>query len=274
MSKAGAKPIRILCLGDVVGRPGRRGLLKTLRSLREKYSVDLVIANGENASGGLGFDAESAKDLQEAGVNLVTLGDHTWQRSGVGDFLTRNQNWCVRPANYPPGAPGSGWLVHQIGGKISLGLFNVLGRVYMTSPLDCPFRAADEIVNGPLAACTIKICDAHAGATSEKVALGRYLDGRVSLVFGTHTHVQTADEQILPGGTAYISDLGMCGAESGVIGMDADVALARFLSGMHHSYRIGSGPAQINGIVAEFDSENGMALSIERVRERADVRED
>ncbi len=273
MSKSAGRPIRILCLGDVVGRPGRRGLTKILRSLREKLALDLVIANGENASGGLGFDPESAKELQEAGVDLVTLGDHTWQRSGIGDFLARNKSWCVRPANYPPGAAGSGWLIHHLG-KTSIGVFNVLGRVYMTSPLDCPFRAADDILNGPLAGCTIKICDAHAGATSEKVGLGRYLDGRASLVFGTHTHVQTADEQILPGGTAYISDVGMCGAESGVIGMATEVALARFLTGLHHSYRIGSGAAQINGIVAAFDPDTGKALSIERVRERADVKED
>ncbi|MBN8547834.1 MAG: YmdB family metallophosphoesterase [Deltaproteobacteria bacterium] len=264
--------MKILCLGDVVGRPGRRALTKCVRGLRQKHALNLVIANGENASGGLGFDAESAREIQEAGVDLITLGDHTWQRSGIGDFLSRNKHWCVRPANYPSGAPGSGWLVHQLG-SLTIGLFNVLGRVYMTSPLDCPFRAADEILNGPLANCHIKICDAHAGATSEKVALGRYLDGRASLVFGTHTHVQTADEQILPGGTAFISDVGMCGARNSVIGMATDVALARFLTGMHHSYRIGTGAAQLNGVVTTFDAKSGKALAIERVQEIVPVEE-
>lgn len=265
--------MRFLCFGDVVGRPGRRALVKIVRELKARHKADLVIANGENASGGLGFDPESAKEIESAGVDLITLGDHTWQRSGIGDYLSKNTHWCVRPANYPPGAPGKGWLVKDLGGGLSLGLFNLLGRVYMTSPLDCPFRAADEILSGPLSKCQIKICDMHAGATSEKVALGRYLDGKVSLIFGTHTHVQTADEQVLAGGTGYITDIGMCGAEGGVIGMSSEVALARFLTGLHHSYKIAAGRAQVNGIVATIDRGTGKAVSIERIRELVEVSE-
>lgn len=259
--------LRVLCLGDVVGRPGRRGIASTLRSLRSEHQIHCVIANGENASGGLGIDPESARELRDAGVDILTLGDHTWQRAGIGDFLEKNADWCIRPANYPPGAPGRGWTTVPLPQGKSIGVFNLLGRVYMTSPLDCPFRAADEILAGPLASCGIRICDMHAGATSEKVAMGRYLDGKVSAVFGTHTHVQTADEQLLPAGTGYISDLGMCGPADGVIGMATEVALARFLSGMHHSYKISPGGVRINGAIISVDRNTGRALSIERLQE-------
>ncbi len=259
--------LRVLCLGDIVGRPGRRAVAKFIAAVKSRSTIDLVIANGENASGGLGIDPECAKELRESGVDLMTLGDHTWQRSGIGDYLSRNSDWIIRPANYPAGALGSGWLVRPLAQGGSLGLFNLMGRVYINSPLDCPFKIADEILNGPLAQCRVRICDLHAGATSEKVAMGRYLDGRASMVFGTHTHVQTADECVLSGGTGFISDLGMCGPVDGVIGMASEVALARFLTGLPHSYKVAPGRAQINGVIVAIDPASGKASSVERVRE-------
>ncbi len=265
MSSGTQNSVTVLCLGDVVGRPGRGALTRGLPALREEHNVDLVIANGENAAGGTGLDPGTAREIFEAGVDIITLGDHTWQKKDLHSLLDSDQR-LVRPANYPAGAPGRGFTSVTRKG-IKIGIFNLIGRVFMSQLVNCPFDAAEEIVDYHLKDCAIRIGDMHAEATSEKYALGRLLDGRVSLLFGTHTHVQTADETILPGGTAFISDLGMTGPDGGVIGMDAEVALKRFRTGMPHAYKIGQGDGVICGIVAELTSD-GKAAKITRVRRR------
>lgn len=257
---------RVAVFGDVVGKAGRAALRREIRPLRAERGLDLVIANGENASGGVGFDEECASELLSLGIDVVTLGDHTWHRKGVGEVLDARAATCVRPANYPSGAPGRGFLIWKGERGVSVGVFNLLGRVFLNTPLDCPFRKADELLAGPLAGCDLTVCDFHAEATSEKVAMGRYLDGRATLVVGTHTHVQTADEQILPSGTGYLTDLGMCGPEDSVIGMDRDAATARFLTGRPSSYKVGKGDAVLSGLLAEIDLESRRVVKLERVR--------
>lgn len=259
--------MRVMCLGDVVARPGRAVLKSLLTDLVSEHDVQLVIANGENASGGTGLDPDTAREIYDAGVDLITLGDHTWRRKQLQSYLDSHSDSCIRPANYPEGAPGCGWLVRELPGGVKLGLMNLIGRVFMNAPLDCPFKKADQLLSEHLSDCNIVVCDFHAEATSEKLAMGRYLDGRVDILFGTHTHVQTADEVILPGGTAYISDLGMCGSAAGVIGMDAETALNRFLTGRPSSYKAAVGAAHINGIVVEFDGSSKNASRIFRISE-------
>jgi len=243
------------------------GLQRLLPSLVKRLNANGVIVNGENAAGGLGLDAKTADEIRAAGASVVTLGDHTWQKKELKVAIESRTSWLIRPGNYPPGAPGNGHTIVSLGGE-KLGVMNLLGRVFINFPLDCPFRTADALLNGPLKECSMIVCDMHAEATSEKLAMARHLDGRVSLVFGTHTHVQTADERILPGGTAFISDLGMCGSQDGVIGMDARVALQRFLTGLPLAYEVAAGEPVLHGIVCEFDPRSGKAISIERIREQ------
>lgn len=258
--------LTVICLGDIVGRTGRQAIKEWVPKLRKEHLPDLVIANGENAAGGIGLDTECANEIREAGVDIITLGDHTWSKRDLHDYLSKKPDACIRPANYPEGAPGRGWTVWtRPSDGTKVGVMNVIGRIFMNSPLDCPFRKAEELLQGPLKECRIRICDIHAEATSEKVAFGRHLDGRLSLVYGTHTHVQTADNQVFKGGTAYISDLGMCGGATGVIGMDATVAISRFLTAMPHSYQVAGGEKMVNGIICKLDPETGKALSVERI---------
>jgi 2',3'-cyclic-nucleotide 2'-phosphodiesterase len=257
--------IRIMCLGDVVGRPGRIVLKQHLSNLRNEHDIDFVVVNCENSSGGLGIVREIAEEISSFGVDIVTLGDHTWQRKEVRNFLETSSDWCIRPANFPEGCPGKGWTVVSSKEGIEIGVINLLGRVFIGGALDCPFRKVQEILEGPLSNCRIVVCDLHAEATSEKVAMGRFLDGRISFLFGTHSHVQTSDNQILPGGTGYMTDLGMCGSSAGVLGMDTEVALTRFLTGIPSSYKIAKGSSVVSGAVAEIDVETGLAVSVERI---------
>ncbi len=262
---------RILCLGDVVGRPGRSALKQRLRSLRSATQADMVIVNAENASGGVGIDPESGREIVGAGADILTLGDHTWQRREAAEWIEQSSRFCIRPANYADGAPGAGAVVWTAPNGFRVGVMNLLGRIFMNFPLDCPFKKADEILAGPLAECDTVIVDMHAEATSEKMALARYLRGRVALVYGTHTHVQTADHALLGEGTAFMSDLGMCGPTESVIGMDPDVALKRFLTGMPAAYKIGRGPVVMSGCVVTIDCTDGRARAIEPVREFVDL---
>lgn len=255
--------LTIICLGDVVGRPGRKAVASVLGRIREERAADLCIVNGENASGGIGLDPGGALELQTAGAQIITLGDHTWKIPELRPYLDHNSSTCIRPANYPDGAAGRGWAIWEGPGGCKVGVMNLIGRVFFNTPLDCPFRAADEILAGPLKGCDITVCDFHAEATSEKYGMGRYLDGRVSLVVGTHTHVQTSDAHILPGGTAYITDLGMCGVPESVIGMDSKTAITRFVSGIPSSYKIAKGAARLHGIAATIDIKSGKGISIE-----------
>lgn len=231
--------------------------------LRDQYHVHACIANGENLAAGFGLTPQTAQELFDSGVDFITSGNHIFDKRDVGPYLDASER-VVRPANYPPGVPGRGAGTFVVDG-VTVGVLNVMGRTFMP-PVDDPFRAADAAVARLREHTPVIVVDVHAEATSEKVALARYLDGRVSLVYGTHTHVQTADEQILAGGTAYISDVGMTGPSDGVIGMEASIVLERFLSGISERFSVQkSGPRQFCGIVVTIDTAGGKATDIKRV---------
>lgn len=261
------KDFKIAILGDIVARPGREIVKAILPRIVQQHSVDFVIANGENASGGMGIDARTAAEIQSSGAAVITLGDHAFHRKGSREFLAQAGEWCIRPANLPPGTPGAGACVVTPPNGPSIGVCNILGRVFMGLGVDCPFRCFDALEAGLFGTAQIKIVDFHAEATSEKLVFGRYADGRASVVVGTHTHVQTADERILPGGTAFISDLGMCGSQAGVIGMRSDLALTRLKDSLPASYEAAEGDEKICGVVVTFSRETLRPLSIQRLQE-------
>jgi metallophosphoesterase (TIGR00282 family) len=263
----GGYRLNLLFIGDIVGRPGRRALKTTLPELVHTYEPDAVIANGENAAGGLGLTQDTALELFDLGVTVLTTGNHVWQKKEVYGFLDDSRH-ILRPANYPPGAPGKGATVIHLANGIRLGVVNLIGRVFM-SPLDCPFRVADNIVTELSGDCDLVVVDFHAEATSEKIAMGWFLNGRVACIVGTHTHVQTADEKILPEGTAYISDLGMTGPINSVLGVRTDIIIDRFLTGLPKQFQIASGPTELCGAVVTIDDSTGKAKAIHRIREAA-----
>jgi len=248
--------VLILAIGDVIGKPGRKALNQLLPSLRRQYGIDLVIVNGENAAGGIGLTLDTAGEMLDAGTDVLTSGNHIWMHREIYPYLDSDMP-ILRPLNYPPGVPGRGYLVI---GKVAV--VNIIGRVFV-GDFDCPFRAMDTLLSELEE--KIIIVDFHAEATSEKVAMGRYLDGRVSAVVGTHTHVGTTDTQILPRGTAYVSDIGMTGPLDSVIGDDTDAAIQRFLTSMPHRLSVGRGKTALNGILVKVDDDTGKALSIERI---------
>lgn len=252
--------IRILVLGDIVGRPGRNYLLEKLPEIREAEAIDLVIANGENAAAGAGITGKIVRQLVEGGVDGFTLGDHAWDQKLFVEEIEALENIC-RPANFLPGVPGKDRLFLNASGK-RIGLFTVLGQNYMGPKVDCPFRTADRIILEMQDTTDLIIAEVHAEATSEKIALGWYLDGRVSLLFGTHTHVPTADAEILPGGMAYITDLGMCGPYRGVIGRDREAVVGRFLNGMPTRFPVAEEDVRLSGIIFEWDETVGKSISI------------
>ncbi len=257
--------MRILFVGDVHGRPGRRILTARLPALRRLHGADLVIANGENAAGGSGINAAVAEELFAAGVDVITGGNHTWQIREAYELLDSDPR-ILRPANYPPGVPGRGSAVVTTRSGRTAGVVNLMGRVFM-GELDDPFRAARAEADRLRERTPVIVVDFHAEATSEKQALAWYLDGRVSAVVGTHTHVQTADERILPGGTAYITDVGMTGPRDGIIGMDRSRILERFLTQLPVRFEVAGGPAQLNAVVVDVDEATGRAREILRVAE-------
>jgi len=256
-------PVNILFIGDIVGKPGRQAIERELHRLVDRYRVDLVIANGENAAGGFGLTVETAKELFEHGVQLFTSGNHIWDKKDAWDYITREQR-LVRPANYPPGTPGQGSTVIRTAGGVKVGVINLEGRVFMNN-LECPFRTADSEIEKLRQETPIILVDFHAEATSEKSSLGWYLDGRVSAVIGTHTHVQTADERILPGGTAYLTDAGMTGAFESVIGVRKDEPIQKFLTQLPAKFEVAKKDIRLNGAVISVDESTGRALAIERV---------
>ncbi len=257
--------MKILFIGDVVGRPGRTALEARLGKLIDRHAVDLVVANGENAAAGFGLTAEVARDLFDFGVDVLTSGNHIWDKREIYDHL-ENDSRLLRPANYPAGLPGRGAGIFRTAGDIRVGVINLEGRVFMNN-LDCPFRAADALVEELRQQTPVILVDFHAEATSEKVALGHYLDGRVSLVVGTHTHVQTADEQILPGGTAYLTDAGMTGSRDGVIGIRKELSIERFLTQVPVRFEVAKKDPVLCGLVVEIDEVTGRAIAVERVSE-------
>jgi len=248
--------VLILAIGDIVGRPGRQAVSQLLLGLRQQYETDLVIANGENAAGGLGLTLATAKELFDAGVDVLTSGNHIWVHKEIIPYLDSEMP-ILRPLNYPPGVPGKG---HIAIGRIAV--VNLIGRTFM-GDFDCPFRAMDKLLTE--LEQPIIIVDFHAEATSEKVAIGRYLDGRVSAVLGTHTHVGTIDAQLLPHGTAYVTDIGMTGPIDSVIGDDAEAVIQHFLTRMPHHLSVGKGKTALNAVVIEVADDTGRALSINRI---------
>jgi len=256
-------PLKILFIGDVVGAPGRKIVGQVLPRLIHRWGIGLVVCNAENAAGGSGLTIKSHEDLVEAGVDVFTLGDHVYRKDEVFVLFERTDR-LLRPANFPTDAPGSEAVLVEARDGTTVGVFTVLGRTYMR-PVDCPFRAADRVLEriGPDA--RVIVVDIHAEATSDKQLLGRYLDGRVSAALGTHTHVATADEQILPQGTAYQTDVGMTGPHDSILGRRIDRVLAATLSFVPHYYDVATGDPRLNGALVEVDPETGRALSIRRV---------
>jgi metallophosphoesterase (TIGR00282 family) len=261
--------MRIAFLGDVVGRPGRRAVAIVLRQLRRDETIDFVVANGENAAGGKGIDVGSAEELQDAGVDVITTGNHVWQHRDIIPYMNESSR-VLRPLNFAPQTPGAGWVVRPARDGTPVGVVNLIGRVFM-GPADCPFRAAEAVLPEVSREARVVLVDMHAEATSEKVGMGRFLDGRVSAVVGSHTHVQTADEAVLSGGTAVMSDAGMCGPEDSILGVRTDRVLERFLSQLPVRFEVASGPVVVQGAIIEVDSGSGRATSIRRIRERVAV---
>lgn len=256
--------IRILFVGDVVGKPGRSGIRHLVPEIVDSQGINLVIANAENAAGGIGVTSRVADELLSNGVQVLTSGNHVWAKKEIMEYLSGGQAKLIRPANYPPGLPGRGSTVIRTPDGTPVAILNLQGRVYMEN-LDCPFRTAEKEIEALRARAKIIIVDFHAEATSEKVAIGWFLDGRVSAVLGTHTHIQTADERILPGGTGYITDVGMTGAVDSVIGMKKEIAIERFLTQVPHKLEVAKKNIQLQGVVLEIEEETGVCLSIERI---------
>ena len=247
----------VLAIGDIIGSPGRRTVKEILPGLRQQYGIDFVIANGENVAGGLGLTLNTAEELFDVGVDVITSGNHIWAQKEIIPYLDSEMP-ILRPLNYPPGVPGRGYLV--FGNRMVV--VNLIGRTFIGN-FDCPFRAMDKLLAELKTKPAVIIIDFHAEATSEKMALGRYLDGRVSAVLGTHTHVGTIDAQLLPQGTAYVSDIGMTGPINSVIGDDTETVLSRFLSMIPHRLAVGKGRVVFNAILVTVDEETGLATGIE-----------
>jgi metallophosphoesterase (TIGR00282 family) len=257
--------MRILILGDVMGRPGRRAVQESVPSLIKKEAIDLAIANAENAAGGMGVDIKSAAELFSAGVHVLTSGNHIWKKKEIYPYLNEQER-LLRPANYPDGAPGRGWCAWENQHGLKALIINLQGRVFMPNHVDDPFRCADGLLKEHGRHSRVIIVDMHAEATSEKNAMGWYLDGRVSAVYGTHTHIQTADERILPGGTAFITDLGMCGPFDSVIGMEKEVVINGFISQLPRKFEVAQENAVLQGVIVDVDSQSGKAREIRRLR--------
>jgi metallophosphoesterase (TIGR00282 family) len=247
-----------LVIGDIVGQPGRKAVHETLPQLRQQYKLDMVVANAENAAGGFGLTTAIAQELIETGVHVLTSGNHIWAQKDIIPNLDGDMS-ILRPLNYPPGVPGRGY---RITGQTMV--VNIMGRTFMRE-IDCPFQAMDKLLEEVQDRPPVVIVDFHAEATSEKMAMGRYLDGRVSAVLGTHTHVGTIDAQILPGGTAYVTDIGMAGPSDSIIGDDVESVLRRFLTGIPHHLMVGKGKPILNAILVDVDEKSGRAKGIERI---------
>jgi metallophosphoesterase (TIGR00282 family) len=255
--------MKILFIGDIIGRPGRETVRKGLPRLVEHYGADLVVANAENSAAGFGVTKDIGDTLLEYGIDVMTSGNHIWDKKEVLDYIP-TQPRLIRPANYPAGVPGRGSYVAQTRDGRAVGVINVMGRVFMLN-LDDPFAVVLKEIEAVRARTKVIIVDFHAEATSEKVAMGWHLDGKVTLVVGTHTHVQTADERILPNGTAYLTDAGMTGPHDSIIGMERQPSLARFLNGMPSRFEPATGNPRLNGVVVEADDQTGRATAVTRI---------
>lgn len=260
--------MNILFIGDIVGNPGRKAVKEMIHRIKRERQIDFCIANGENAAGGSGITYVVAQELYKCGVHGITLGNHTWSKKEITNFIDSDKN-IVRPANYPTELPGKGSAVISTE-KGKIGILNLMGRVYMES-IDCPFKAAERELDYLKSFVKVVVVDMHAEATSEKCALAWYLDGRVSCVLGTHTHVQTADERILPCGTAFISDVGMSGPYDGIIGVNREIVIKKFITHMPARFEVAHGPVQFNAVYMEVDEKTGKTVSIERIQQILEV---
>src|SRR3979411_3169224 len=257
--------LTVLFLGDIVGEPGRTAVIARLAELKSKYGLDFVIVNGENSAGGRGITGKITIDLLRAGVSVITTGDHIWDQKEILSFIDTEPR-LLRPVNYPDGAPGSGSIVLEAA-KGKIGVINVQARTFMQPILENPFRALATAVAEMRAEAKVIVVDVHGETTSEKIAIGRFLDGKVSAVIGTHTHVQTADEQIFPGGTAFLCDAGMCGPANSIRGRAIDPIVNRFVSNLPALFPVAKGDVRLCGVVVSIDETTGRALSITRVNE-------
>jgi len=261
----GLRELRIAVIGDVIGKPGRLALMQALPDLRAELHLDMVIANGENTAAGAGLTPSLAEELLGGGVDVITSGNHIWDKREIYDYLDTDRP-VLRPINYPDEAPGRGWLIHRTADGDEVAVMNAMGRVFMNQ-LDSPFTKLDELLDGaaePLP--PIRILDFHCEITSEKNAMGWYLDGRVSAVVGTHTHVPTADARVLPKGTAYISDIGMTGPRDSIIGFSLETVLPRFTRHLPTRFNVAEGPVSMNAVVVTVDPATGRASAIEQVQ--------
>ncbi len=254
--------ITILALGDVIGKPGRKALATTLPSLVEETKAEFVVVNGENASGGLGLRPKEADELLAAGATVLTTGNHIWRHKEIRSYLNDSDR-VVRPANYPWQAPGHGWCIASSSSGVEVGVLNLQGLLFMDA-LDCPFTVAQRVVEEIRRKTKVILVDFHAEATSEKRALGHHLDGKVSAVFGTHTHIPTADAEVLPGGTGYLTDLGMCGPTDSVIGIRKEPAIERFITKLPTPFQVASGRIRLQGVIIRVDTSTGGCLEIEQ----------
>ena len=255
--------MKVLLIGDIVGSPGREDIKTLVVLLKQELGIDFVIANGENASGGSGITTKVAVELFASGVDVLTSGDHIWKKVEIFELINQEER-ILRPLNFPSGAPGRGASVFKAQNGVKVGVININGRVFMEA-LECPFKAALTAADELAAETKIIIVDIHAEATSEKIALGWYLDGKVSAIFGTHTHIQTADEKILPQGTAYITDVGMTGPYDSVIGMKKDLALQRFLKQTPFKYETAANDVHFSAVLVTADPETGLATEMEQI---------
>ena len=256
--------MKILCVGDLVGKGGLDKLRKDLKIIQEAENIDFTIVNGENVASGMGMTKKDYNELCKLNIDVITMGNHTWGKMDIFNFI--NENNIVRPANYSKGLPGHGYTIIEKNNK-KIAVINLIGRTDMPVLSENPFNCIDKILNKIQDEVDIIIVDFHAEATAEKIAMGYYLDGRVNAIFGTHTHVQTADEKILKNGTAYITDIGMTGPQDSVIGMDKDVSIKRFVTSLPEKYRVAEGDCTINGIVIEIDNESCKTMSIYRIKQ-------
>ncbi len=259
--------LRILFIGDIVGRPGRRIVKTYLPELIRSENIDLVVANGENSAGGFGINREVCQELLIAGVDVITMGNHTWDNKEIYQVLERERR-LIRPANYPGGTPGEGYYIAETQKGVRVGVINILGQVFL-DPLICPFQTASECITDIKKKTNIIIIDFHAEATSEKVALGWYTDGLATAVLGTHTHITTADERILPKGTGYITDVGMTGPLNSVLGIDPEIVVKKFVTHLPARFEVASGPIELNGVILDVD-DAGTTASIRRIRKTLD----
>jgi len=257
--------MNILVIGDIVGKPGRKAITELVPVIKDEFNIDVVIANGENTAGGSGVTEKTLSPLYSAGVDVVTTGDHIWRKKETAGFIDDYSN-LLRPCNYPPGVKGKGSVIISVGDK-KIGVVNAIGRVFM-QPIDCPFRAVKVEIEKLKKETNIIIFDFHAEATSEKVAMGWYLNGEVSAVVGTHTHVATADETILNKGTAYITDIGMTGSMDSVIGRKKEPVLQKFLTQVPARFDLAVDDVKLNGVIIEIDENSGKAVKIERISRR------